>query len=120
MYDVTWKKIFNFDIKNPNRSLHLGLIYMLNKVVSASWRKLALTQVVFVSNPDSGHLGPQVSTRSVLCRPSFDCEASALTDLSFYYSKTMRISFGNESILLCRHVGRYAVKIYKFKAFLQF
>ena len=91
---------------------------MLNKVNSASWQKLALTQVVFISNPDSGHLGPQVFTRSVLHRPSFDCEASALTDLSFYYSKTMRISFGNESILLCRHVGRYVVKINEFQAFL--
>ena len=90
---------------------------MLNKVVSASWRKLALTQVVLISNPDSGHLGAQVFTRSVLRRPSFDCEASALTALSFYYGKTIRISFGNESILLCRHVGRYVVKKDEFQAF---
>ena len=93
---------------------------MLNKVVSALWRKLALTKDVFISNPDSGHLGPQVFTRSVLRRPLFDREASALTDLSFYYGKTMRISFGNESILLCRRVGRYAEKIYKFKHFYNF
>ena len=82
---------------------------MLNIIVSASWRKLALTQVVFISNPDSGHLGPHVLTRSVLRRPSFDREASALTVLSCYYGETMRISFGNESILLCRHVGRHIV-----------
>ena len=93
---------------------------MLNKVYLASWRKLALTQVVFFLRTDLGQKGPQVLTRSVLRRPSFDREASALTVLSCYYGETMRISFGNESILLCRHVGRYAVKIYKFKAFLQF
>ena len=82
-------KGFNFDRQNSNRSWNLGLICILKKVVSASWRKLALTQVVFISNPDSGHLAPQVFTRSVLRRPSFDCEASALTALSFYYGKTI-------------------------------
>ena len=111
-------KGFNFDRQNSNRSWDLGLICMLNKVVSASWQKLALTQLISFSNPYWAHQGSQVFARSVLRRPSFEREASDLTDLSFYYGKTMRISFGNESILLCRHVGRYVVKINEFQAFL--
>ena len=90
---------------------------MLNKVFLASWRKLALKQVVFISNPDSGHLGPQVFTRSVLRRPSFERETPESTGLSSCYGKTIRISFRNESILLYRCVGKRILKKDKFLTF---
>ena len=83
---------------------------MLNKVFLASWRKLALTQVLSLFNTDLGHQGPQVFTRSVLRRPSFERERPESTGFSLYYGKTIRISFRNESILLGRHVRRHIVK----------
>ena len=83
---------------------------MLNKVYLASWRKLALTQVVFFLSTDLGQKGPQVLTRSVLRRPSFERETPESTGFSSYYGKTIKISFQTENILLCRHVGRHILK----------
>ena len=83
---------------------------MLDKVFVVSMRKLALTQVLSFINTDLGHQGPQVFTRSVLRRPSFERETPESTGFSSYYGKTIRISFQTENILLCRHVGKHILK----------